>query len=324
MNILWISDGKKGHEKQVKILLDEISKTENINIKKELILVSKLSQFLELVIYTTSFLFGSLFLSKKKFLAYKNNKIDIVIGAGSSIHMRMLLIKSYLFKYGTTVKVISILAPNLYKNQFDVICSPTHDIKKLSNTNSVIYFEGSLAKVSTSDVDESLGFIGIGGINKHYDFNQEAIIVQIEFLLSLYSQKKWFLFTTRRTSNEMIDRVNKVASENNNLIIAHDNYDEIIQRASIKVVTRDSVNMIYESLSTKGQTLLFHMKYLKVNKIVKQISQLSSNKQVGLIECSEMVDNLNKIKIVSQNPHHEVFAEVEKVSYQVLKTLKTD
>ena len=31
MNILWIKDGKKGHEKQVKVLLDEISK--NIEIK---------------------------------------------------------------------------------------------------------------------------------------------------------------------------------------------------------------------------------------------------------------------------------------------------
>ena len=36
MNILWISDGKKGHEKQVEILLNEISKTENIVIKKEI------------------------------------------------------------------------------------------------------------------------------------------------------------------------------------------------------------------------------------------------------------------------------------------------
>jgi hypothetical protein len=42
-----------------------------------------------------------------------------------------------------------------------------HDIKKLSKNNKVIYFEGSLAKVSTSDIDENLGFIGIGGINKH-------------------------------------------------------------------------------------------------------------------------------------------------------------
>ena len=54
MNILWISDGKKGHEKQVEILLNEISKTENIVIKKEILLVNKLSQLTELVTYSIS------------------------------------------------------------------------------------------------------------------------------------------------------------------------------------------------------------------------------------------------------------------------------
>ena len=35
MNILWIKDGKIGHEKQVKTLLDELSKTNNISIINE-------------------------------------------------------------------------------------------------------------------------------------------------------------------------------------------------------------------------------------------------------------------------------------------------
>tara|TARA_B110000003_G_scaffold200942_1_gene199595 strand:+ start:259 stop:1230 length:972 start_codon:yes stop_codon:yes gene_type:complete len=321
MNILWISDGKKGHEKQVKTLLNEISKTENIVIKKEVLLGSKLTQLLELVTYSATLLFGNIFLSENKFSAYKDNQIDIVIGAGSSIHIRMLLIKDYLLKSGISVKAISILTPNLYKNHFDFICSPTHDKKKLSRANKVIYFEGSLAKVSTNEVDEDIGFIGIGGINKHYLFDQDAIMHQIEFLLSLYPQKKWFLFTTRRTPNEMSKKVSNLASKNNNLIIADDNYDGIIEKASIKVVTQDSVNMVYESLSTKGQTILFNMKYIKINKIVNQINLLLSNKQVGYIENTQMVDDLNKIKIISQNLHHDVFAEVEKVSFKLLREL---
>ena len=127
MNILWIREKKKGHEKQVKILLKEISKTENIVIKKEIILVNKLSWLIELLIYSTSLLFGNLFLRKDKFLVYKEDNIDIVIGAGSSIHLRMLLIKSYLSNVGISVKVVSVLAPNLFKRKFDIICSPTHD-----------------------------------------------------------------------------------------------------------------------------------------------------------------------------------------------------
>ena len=323
MNILWISDGKKGHEKQVEILLNEISKTENINIKKEIFLLSKLSQLIELLIYSTSLLFGNLFLSKKKFLTYKKNKIDVVIGAGSSIYIRMLLIKSYLSKNETSIKAISVLTPNLYKNHFDIICAPMHDIKKVSKTNKVIYFEGSMARVSTSEVDDSIGFIGIGGINKHYVFDQDAIMLQIEFLLGLYPQKKWFVFTTRRTPYEMSKKVKSLALKNNNLIISDDNYDEIIEKASVKVVTQDSVNMVYESLSTKGQTFLFNMKYIKINKIVNQINLLLSNKQVGYIESTKMVEDLNKIKIMPQNTHYDVFAEVEKVAYKLIQELKS-
>jgi mitochondrial fission protein ELM1 len=323
MNILWISDGKRGHEKQVEILLNEISKTENINIKKEIFLLSKLSQLIELLIYSTSLLFGNLFLNKKKFLTFKKNKIDVVIGAGSSIYIRMLLIKSYLSKNETSIKAISILTPNLYKNHFDIICAPMHDIKKVSKTNKVIYFEGSMARVSTSEVDDSIGFIGIGGINKHYVFDQDAIMLQIEFLLGLYPQKKWFVFTTRRTPNEMSKKVKSLALKNNNLIISDDNYDEIIEKASVKVVTQDSVNMVYESLSTKGQTFLFNMKYIKINKIVNQINLLLSNKQVGYIESTKMVEDLNKIKIMPQNTHYDVFAEVEKVAYKLIQELKS-
>ena len=99
---------------------------------------------------------------------------------------------------------------------------------------------------------------------------ENEIIKQIEFVTSLYTQKNWFLFTTRRTPNKMIERINKLASKNNNLIISNNNYDEIIKKASVKFVTQDSVNMVYESLSTKGQTFLFNMKYIKVNKIVNR------------------------------------------------------
>ncbi len=45
MNILWIKDGKIGHEKQVKALLDEISKTEDIKVFEEEYKISKFKRF---------------------------------------------------------------------------------------------------------------------------------------------------------------------------------------------------------------------------------------------------------------------------------------
>ena len=35
----------------------------------------------------------------------------------------------------------------------------------------------------------------------------------------------------------------------------------------MKIITQDSVNMIYESLSSRGETILFNMDYFKNNKI---------------------------------------------------------
>jgi hypothetical protein len=48
-----------------------------------------------------------------------------------------------------------------------------------------------------------------------------------------------------------------------------------------------------------------------------------SNKHVGYIENTEMVNGLNKIKIMPQNTHHDVFAEVEKVAYRLIQEFKS-
>ncbi|MDA7642448.1 mitochondrial fission ELM1 family protein [Gammaproteobacteria bacterium] len=148
------------------------------------------------------------------------------------------------------------------------------------------------------------------------------LLSKLSLLQAFIHKKNWFLFTTRRTPNKMIERINKLASKNNNLIISNNNYDEIIKKASVKFVTQDSVNMVYEGLSTKGQTFLFNMKYIKVNKIVDQMNQLFANKQVGYIENIKMADDLNKIKTIPQNLHNDVFAEVEKVAYKLMQKIK--
>ena len=59
----------------------------------------------------------------------------------------------------------------------------------------------------------------------------------------------------------------------------------------------------------------------KENKITRQMDFLITNKQLGYIEKVNMAEGLEKIKIQSQNPYHEVFSEVEKVAYQLIKKL---
>ena len=53
--------------------------------------------------------------------------------------------------------------------------------------------------------------------------------------------------------------VGKLKKVFTNIIISQEEFDEIIKNASIKFITQDSINMVYESLSCKGKTILFNM-----------------------------------------------------------------
>lgn len=322
MNILWIKDGKQGHEKQVKVLIDELSKSVDINLIEENYKINNLSRLKNYYHYLTNNFFNKNVEFIKLINKCNQNNIDCVIGAGSTVHMPMLLIKSYFKnKYQKDISLVSVLVPSLFHKKFNVICAPLHDDKKLTNNENIVYFEGSLAKVSIKDIDENVGLIALGGINKHYDFDEEDLLKQIQYILTLYPQKKWFLFISRRTPSYITKEISKLKNEFSNLTITDNEFDEVIEKASIKFITQDSVNMVYEALSSQGKTYLFNMNYKKENKITRQMNLLITNKQIGYIEKINIAEGLEKIKIQSQNPYHEVFSEVEKVSYQLIKKL---
>ncbi len=318
MNILWIKDGKLGHEKQVKVLLDELSKTIDIKVYEEEYVIGPLQRYSEILTYAMN---GGVYDQDLTNLKYHKKNIHLIIGAGSNVYPRILSIKDGIrSQYIKDILAVSILVPSYFKTHFDLICAPKHDRHKLSG-HEAVYFEGSLAKVSTGAVDENVGFIAIGGKNKHYLFNVNKIMEQIEFVTSIYPNKIWHIFPSRRTPHKMIQAIEKLAQSSKKIIISEDGFDEMLSKASIKIITQDSMNMVYESLSTKGSTILFNMKYLRKNKVIKQMNELLHNKQVGYIEYNEMVKGLNKIKIHMQNPHHEVFAEVEKLAYKIKNKL---
>jgi mitochondrial fission protein ELM1 len=316
MNILWLKDGKLGHEKQVQALLDEICKIEESNIYERKIentyFLSSLNPFKSEI--------------RKDCNILASHSIDMIVGAGHNTYSQILSYKENLF---TIPKAIAILAPSFRKKDFDLICAPQHDYEKLKKLKNVIFFEGSLSKVSTSPIDESVGFIGLGGENSHYVFNEDSLLNQIQYIVSLFPNKKWFIFNSRRTPKSINFKISKLTNEDSNINFINFNdittpsYNEIIKLASIKIVSPDSMNMVYESLSTLGKSYLFEMKSKSLNnKIVKQINKLKISRQIGYLEESSLVADIQKTKIHSQNEHNDVFAEVEKLAYKLIKKIK--
>jgi mitochondrial fission protein ELM1 len=304
MNILWIKDNNIGHEKQVKALLDEFSKNNDLNIDQRT--VKGLIPFFRYIDDV------------------QENYYDILIGAGHKTYSFLLDIKKY---QKDKTKNIAILAPSFNKDKFDIICAPIHDAHKLKGCNNVISFEGSLSKVSLQETDKNLIMVAIGGKNKHYVFNEIDIISQINYFLSLHPNKDCYIFNSRRTPSSMNTMLKDLSLSNKDITfcdfkdISH-SFENTLHISSSKLITRDSVNMVYESLSSKGNTYLIDMPEIKNdNKIVQIINNLILNKKIGYIKQGTISNGISKMTLNKQNIYNEVFAEVEKVSYELNKLI---
>lgn len=305
MNVLWIKDGNIGHEKQVRVLLDQLLKNKQLNIIER----------------TIKGIFP--------FFTYINdveeNYYDLIIGAGNKTYPLLLDTKKY---QKNSTKTIAVLTPSFKKKKFDIICAPYHDEHKLKDANNVIYFKGSLASVSLSEPEEKTILIAIGGNNKHYHFDQKHIVSQIKYFISLHPDKDCYIFNSRRTPTNMNDQILSIKNNRNNIYFIDykdkqsSSYENILHKASSKLITRDSMNMVFESLSCKGKTYLIDMRVKnKKSKVLNVINDLIKNNEIGLIEFSNPVDSMSAMKLKTQNIYNDVFAEVEKVEYKLKKLI---
>ena len=194
MNVLWIKDNNIGHEKQVRVLLEELSKKIKLNIDER-----SIKGIFPIYSYLSD---------------VKEKYYDLVIGAGHKTYGLLLDTRKY---QKNNCKAIAILAPTFKRDKFDIICSPIHDNNKLKDLNNVIYYEGSLSKVSLKETDNNTIMVAIGGKNKHYQFNDEHILSQIDYFISLNSSKNCYLFNSRRTSTSF----NKRISNNSSIIVSN-------------------------------------------------------------------------------------------------------
>ena len=305
MNVLWIKDNKTGHEKQVKVLLDELSKDLELDIDERIV--------------------NGRFPFFRTIKQVEKNYYDIIIGAGHKTYSLLLDVKKY---QKDDCKTIAVLSPTFKKDYFDIICAPLHDKNKLKSSDNVIFFEGSLAKVSTNEPIKDITMIAVGGTNKHYRFDNSHLIYQISFLINLYSNNNIYIFNSRRTPDSFNKEIDKITKDNANITFVNINsnqsisIDEVLQTASTKIISRDSINMIYESLSTKGDTYLLDMKDIKSNnKVVRNVNHLIANRKIGYVDASNIIDGISKLKLEKQNSYNDVYAEVEKVAFEIRKYL---
>ena len=313
MNVFWFQDSKTGHLKQVQALLDQLNKET------------------ELLITTINY---SNHKSLSEMLSNKNelDRPIILIGAGHDVYFKILQGKKYLRKLtDQDIFSIAVLRPSYKINSFDLIVAPEHDFRRRRLPQNVISFQGSLAPTSQTPIDENKAIIAIGGPSKHYKFDHRILIKQLHYILSVYSKHKFKIFNSRRTPDELNIKLKSEFENYPNVKFIHLNSPEsdlfqvTLNESALKFVTPDSSNLVYEALSTKGQTYLIQIensKYRRIfgaKKIRESMSELVNTKRVGVVSILNKKGGVEISKIENPSLHFEPLAEVEKVSFSIMK-----
>ena len=227
-------DGLPGHEKQSDALVAALSSRADLD-------VLRISWPLE----------GSDFFSNSM---RGGNSPDLLVGAGHSIHVPLLRAK---WKYGA--KAVLLMKPTLPTFLFDLVLVPKHD--RLMLKHNVFRIEGALAKGSSVVPSASKGIILLGGPSRHYAWQPEKLIEEIDTILKRDEGISWTIANSRRTPEVFSHLVEtrlkrKIVHWSD---VDNDWLENELAECGFAWVTPDSISMVYEALTTQGRVGIFDM-----------------------------------------------------------------
>ncbi len=240
MNICIISDGKKGHLSQTRGLATA--------------LLDRARQMKP----DGSHQLQELDISKKRWwckFRYKGEAdtaehVDLVLCAGHSTHFAALSLARH-----RKCACMVCMRPSLPIGLFTLGLIPEHDLKAKDYNNKDIFpTKGALnsVQVSTDPSKRKNILFLIGGESKEYKWESELLLNQITHI-ARYSRSSMVLTTSRRTDPDFIGEVSQ-ACPNMHVISVDETgpnwVEENLAKAKEVWVTKDSVSMVYEALSS--------------------------------------------------------------------------
>ena len=315
MHVYWFQDSKIGHLNQVQALLDELSKENELAITK--IQCPKRS----ILNWLKSFLPSAPIENQK-------DGVTLLIGAGHSTYPQILKTQQTLKKTANLLSV-AILKPSFNANAFDLICAPEHDYPSTKKPNNVHAFKGSLATTSLIEPTPNKGIIGLGGSSKHYEFDDELVSKQIEYVLTTHPHHHFHIYNSRRTPFLLSQAIKDMSKEFQNFTFVDmespeaKSFQENLQTSELKFVTPDSSNLVFEALSCKGKTYVMQIERLVRSKtsgstkIRNAINALVANHQVGTLTINTPTQGLKVHAMEHPVAGLEPLAEVEKTAYVI-------
>lgn len=237
--VVWcFSDGKPGHENQMRGLLHALTGRHTLLIRTFYVNELKARLF--------NALLGRM--PEGKGLPAP----DLLLAAGHRTHLTMLAARR---AFGG--QAVVLMKPGLPRRWFDLCIAPEHD--GLTGDN-VITTRGVLNAVRPAEhKNPHKGMILIGGPSRHHGWSDEAVLSQVEVIIETQPEVHWVLTNSRRTPGSFMEKLWEMIGRHDfeGRLAVHPWQEtepawlpEQLADSTSVWVSEDSVSMIYEALSS--------------------------------------------------------------------------
>lgn len=204
---------------------------------------------------------------------------DIIIGAGHHTHLSLLSARR-----ARRGRSVVLMRPSIPASWFDLCLIPTHD--RQPSTANVIRTTGALTRIRpTNQHDPRRGLILIGGPSRHHSWDNEALLRQIELIVS-QADVRWLVSDSPRTPGITRQALAALSPSNVKYTPYLDQGESWLPgqlgRAGSTWVTEDSVSMIYDALTSGAAVGLLQVPHKHENRITRIADGLGEKKMVTL------------------------------------------
>ena len=243
-------------------------------------------------------------------------KPDLIVGAGHATHVTLLAARR-----ACGGRTVVLMKPSLPRAWFDLCIIPQHD-GILANAHTLIS-EGALNRIRPAIYrDTRRGLLLIGGTSRHFDWDSDAVQVQIKSILARTPDTHWTLTTSRRTP---ADFVLNLPQHPNLSIVPHTATspgwlpDQLAQSSAVWV-TPDSASMVFEALTAGADVGVFDLPVNPKSRVGLAIAQLADAQRIARFAswCAHEKPHPN----LHPEWHKHPLAEADRCADWIVKWLK--
>ncbi|WP_165857671.1 ELM1/GtrOC1 family putative glycosyltransferase [Marinobacter sp. JSM 1782161] len=203
---------------------------------------------------------------------------DWIVAAGSGTHRLLLSLRR-------RARTVVLMRPGFPRRWVDYAIIPAHDEPQADDRTLVTIGALNTMTPMARLSQKRHGLMLIGGPSKHFAWNADPILDQVDRLRTGYPQWHWTVSSSRRTPEEVIVALRSRAGAHFTFRDHRDTHSLWLSHALADSracwITPDSVSMVYESLTAGIPTGVFDLPPRDSSRVAHGVTQLLDEHRVA-------------------------------------------